>query len=145
MQFPITIGLHRSRFLDAGVTLIALLASVATLVFPRSVHIQLLIILAIWVVAGFAWWRLSPSLSALRLERSGQVSIAHHGDNEFSAAELLPDATVHPWLTVVRLKTDRGDFCTLIATVDTQNRQDFRRLRVFLRWQADFNGPADGA
>lgn len=145
MQFPITIGLHRSRFLDVGVMLVALLASAATLVFPQSAAIQLLLFSAIWVAAGFAWWQLSPKLSAIRLERSGQVSIAHHGDNEFSAAELLPDATVHPWLTLVRLKIDENNFCTLIATVDTQKRQDFRRLRVFLRWQADFSGPADDA
>lgn len=145
MQFPITIGLRRSRLIDAGVMLVALLASSTTLVFPQSTAIQLLMLSAIWVAAGGAWWRLSPKLSAIRLERSGQVSIAHHGDNEFSAAELLPDATVHPWLTLVRFKTDEGDFRTLIATVDTQNRQDFRRLRVFLRWQADFNGPADDA
>lgn len=60
-------------------------------------------------------------------------------------AELMPGAIVHPWLTVVRLKTDGGRMCTLIATVDNLEREDFRRLRVFLRWQADFSVRGDDA
>lgn len=60
-------------------------------------------------------------------------------------AELMPSAIVHPWLTVVRLKTDGGGMCRLIATVDNLDREDFRRLRVFLRWQADFSVPDDDA
>ena len=138
MQFPIIIGLHRSRFLDIGLGFIVLLASGVIFAFPQTTMIQLLIIIAIWAVAGIAWRQLSPKCSAIRLERSGQISIAHHGENEFSPAELLPGATVHPWLTVFRLKAVSGDTYTLVATVDSLKRQNFRRLRVFLRWQADF-------
>ena len=145
MQFPIIIGLHRSRFLDFGLGCIVLLASVVIFAFPQSAAIQLLIITATWVTAGIAWRQLSPKCSAIRLERSGQVSVVRHGENEFSLAELLPGATVHPWLTVFRLKTEFSKTCTMVATVDSLKRQDFRRLRVFLRWQADFNALNDDA
>ena len=145
MQFPIIIGLHRSRFLDIGLGFIALLASGVIFAFPQTITIQLLIITAIWAAAGIAWRQLSLKCSAIRLERSGQISVAHHDQNEFSPAELLPSATVHPWLTVFRLKAVSGDTYTLVATVDSLKRQDFRRLRVFLRWQADFNALNDDA
>lgn len=145
MQFPIIIGLHRSRFLDIGLGFIALLASGVTFAFPQTTTIQLLIITAIWTSAGIAWRQLSPKCSAIRLERNGQISVVHHGENEFSPAELLPSATVHPWLTVFRLKAESGDAFSLVATVDSLKRQDFRRLRVFLRWQADFNALNDDA
>ncbi len=145
MQFPITIGLHRSRFLDLGFGFIALLASGVILTFPQSALFQLLIFTAIWVAAGIAWRQLSPKCSAIRLEHSGQISVVCHGTNDFLPAELLPDATVHPWLTVFRLKTESGDAFILFATVDSLKRQNFRRLRVFLRWQADFNALNDDA
>ena len=145
MQFPITIGLRRSRFLDAGLIMVTLLASGVTLKFPQTIAIQLLILAAIWVVMGVAWRQLSPKLSKIRLERSGRVSVIRRGESEFSSADFLPGATVHPWLTLLRLKTGAGDTCILIAAVDSLKRQDFRRLRVFLRWQADFNVSNDDA
>ncbi len=88
---------------------------------------------------------MSPELSAIRLERAGQISIRGIREKDFLATQLLPGATVHPWLTIIRLKAGSGPRHTLIVTVDSLNRQDFRRLRVFLRWQADFNVPDDDA
>ena len=88
---------------------------------------------------------MSPELSAIRLERAGQISIRGIREKDFLATQLLPGATVHPWLTIIRLKADSGPRHTLIVTVDSLNRRDFRRLRVFLRWQADFNVPDDDA
>ena len=145
MQFPITIGLHRSRFMDLGLLFVALLASVAALAFPQTTTIQFSVRAVIWVAAGLAWQQLTPKFSAIRLERSGQVFVALNGKSEFLGAEILPGATVHPWMTVVKLKTEEACSKALIATVDSLNRQDFRRLRVFLRWQADFSAPNDDA
>lgn len=145
MQFPIMIGLHRSRFMDLGLLFVALLASVAALAFPQTTTIQFSVCAAIWVAAGLAWRELTPKFSAIRLERSGQVFVALNGKSEFLAAEILPGATVHLWMTVVKLKTEEAGSKALIATVDSLNRQDFRRLRVFLRWQAEFSAPNDDA
>ena len=71
MQFPITIGLHRSRFMDLCLLFVALLASVAALAFPQTTTIQFSVCAVIWVAAGLAWRLLRPRFSAIRLERSG--------------------------------------------------------------------------
>jgi toxin CptA len=143
VQFPITIGLHRSCFLDASVLLVALLATGATFAFPRSTAIQASIFLVIWLLAGLAWRRLSPTLSAIRLERSGEILIASLAKNEFSLAKLLPGVTVHPRLTVFGLQLESGVTHTVIVAVDSLERSNFRRLRVFLRWQANLSAQDD--
>jgi len=146
VQFPITIGLHRSRLIDLCLLFVALLASLATLGFPQTVtSIKPGVFATIWIAAALAWWQLSPKIAVVRLERSGQVFIDRNGRSEFLPAKILPGATVHPWMTVVRLKTEDGCSSQLIATVDSLNQQDFRHLRVFLRWQADFSEPNDAA
>ena len=136
MQFPIHIGLRRSRFLEAAVVSITLLTSGVTLALPWSAAVRGINLLLILIAAYLAWQRLGPALSALRLERSGQILVAFAGNAEFAEAELLAGATVHPWLTVVRLKTQDERKHLLIAAVDSMKPEDFRRLRVFLRWQA---------
>ena len=144
MQFPITIGLHRSYFLDAVLLLVASLAIGVALFFRQSIELQAGLVLAICLICGLAWWQLAPKFSAIRLESSGQIHTCDISQNDFVATQLLPGATVHPWLTVIRLKTDDG--CrTLIIAVDSINQQNFRRLRAFLRWQADFNVADDDA
>lgn len=145
MQLPISIGLRRSRLLDSLVFLSALLASLVVTAFPQALVAQGAMLLAVWYCSARTWRRLSPQCAAVHLERTGHLSVALAGMEEFSTAELLPGAIVHPWLTVVRLKTDGGRVCTLIATVDSLEPEDFRRLRVFLRWQADFSVPSDDA
>ncbi|MDD2743872.1 MAG: hypothetical protein PHV02_16525 [Rhodocyclaceae bacterium] len=144
MQFPITIGLRRSRFLDAFIVLSALLASGAGLAFARSTPILAVILCAIFLLAALALWRLRQRISAVRLEQSGDISLCRTPDDEFLAAELLPGATVHPWLTVLRLKTDSEAAQALMLTVDSLKAADFRRLRVFLRWRANISEMNDG-
>jgi toxin CptA len=61
------------------------------------------------------------------------------GQSEFVALRLLPDATVHPWITVLRLRDERDKSHLLVVTRDMTNKSDFRRLRVFLRWRAKFS------
>lgn len=145
MQFPITIGLHRSRFMDAIVLMMALLATAAIIGFPRAPSIQAVLLLVTWALAILAWRQLKPTIKAIRLERNGHLLIARSGETEFSPAEPEPGATVHPWLTVLRLKTEDGLCTTLIAAVDSLKREDFRLLRMFLRWQAKFSAPGDDA
>jgi toxin CptA len=145
VQFPITIGLHRSHFLDGFIALCALLASGTTMDFPQPASVQATILLLIWILAVLTWHRLSPRLSAIRLEASGQISLTCQHDQTFLLAELLPGATVNPWLTVVRLKTDDGQIYPLLVAADSMPPDDFRRLRVFMRWRADFSAPMGDA
>ena len=145
MQFPIVIGLHRSRFLGTALVAITALAGVVTLALPWLPVIRGAILASIVVVAGLAWRRLALGLSAIRLERAGKIFLAATGNSEFVEAELLAGATVHPWLTVIRLKTADQGRHMLIAAVDSMKPEDFRRLRVFLRWHAEFSGPVGDA
>lgn len=85
MQFPITIGLRRSRFLDTALLLVAFLASLAVLCLPQATVIQFVICAAIWIIAGLTWRHLTPSFSAIRLEHSGQVSVAIEDKTDFFA------------------------------------------------------------
>ena len=145
MQLPIVIGLHRSRFLGAALVAVTALASVATLALPWAPVVRVANLAAIVIVAGLAWRRLAPGVSAIRLEQAGKIFLAATGNSEFVEAELLAGATVHPWLTVIRLKTaDQGKHILIVA-VDSMKPEDFRRLRVFLRWRAEFSVPAGDA
>lgn len=145
MQFPIVIGLRRSRFLDCFVFLGTVLASLSVVALPQIIFVQAALLLALWICGALAWWQLAPRCAAIRLERSGQVGIARLGSNEFLVVDLLPGGTVHPWLTVIRWKDDKEKVATLALAGDSMNTDDFRRLRVFLRWQADFSATNDGA
>lgn len=145
MQLPMTIGLRRSRLIDGFVGLCGLLASLVILAFPRSALVQGGLLLLIWGLVLLSWSRCSPRLSAIRLEREGGLSIALVGEPEWATAALLPGATVHPWLTVLRLKTLEGRIFPLVLVGDSLDAADFRRLRVFLRWRAEFSVGDDDA
>lgn len=145
MQFPITIGLHRSRFLDVMVLMTALLASVVIQSVQSTPLIRACLFVAILILATLAWRALTPTIKTIRLERNGDIFIAHVGESDFVQATPKPGATIHPWLTVIRLITADGRSVLLIAAVDSQNKADFRRLRMFMRWQANFNGLSDDA
>jgi toxin CptA len=145
VQFPITFGLHRSRFLDAALMVIVVLAGVAILGFRSSVAIRVGLLLALLVLAIQTWRALTPTIRSIRLERSGEIYIARVGESEFVQAVPKPGATIHPWLTVIRLSAADGQSATLIATVNRKNSQNMKRLRMFMRWQASFRGPNDDA
>lgn len=139
MQFPISIGLRRSRFLVGILAVSAVLAIAMVMALPWSIGAQAGVCLFVLFVASIALRQLGPTLSEIRLDESGGIQIVLVGKNEPVAATLLPGATVHPWLTVARLKTDDGRVVLLAVAVDSLKPADFRRLRVFLRWRAEFS------
>ena len=145
MQFPITIGLHRSRFLDAMFLVVTMLASAAILGFQCSLSMRACLLVAVLFLAIHAWSFLTPTIKAIRLERTGDIFIARVGKSDFVQATPKPGATIHPWLTIIRLTTDDGRTATLIVTVNRKNSENLRRLRMFIRWQANFSGPDDDA
>lgn len=142
MQLPINIGLHRSRLLDVLILTCALLASALDAFFPVPSSMRVGLVGLIWGVAAWAWLRLAPPFAGLRLERDGGISIRRYGATDLEGATLLSGATVHPWLSIVRLKTDDGRRHWVILAGDTPEGAAFRRLRVFLRWRADFVRPS---
>jgi len=145
VHFPITIGVHRSRILDVAVLLVAVLTSAALLVYPGQTWVILGLLLFAWGLALRSWRLLTPEIAALRIERSGEIFVLRSGGGEFLSVEAEPGATVHPWLTAIRLRGEDGRYNWLLLTVDSANREDFRRLRSFLRWQARFSVAGDDA
>jgi toxin CptA len=71
------------------------------------------------------------------------LSIQSHAGDDFINVDLMPSATVHPWLTVFALQAEGGQVERLIVAFDSLPAEDFRRLRVFLRWQAEISDGND--
>lgn len=140
MQFPIIIGLHRSFLFDAALGLTAALASAMALVYSGPMPMRISLLLLVWMVAALAWRKMAPIGLRLRMERDGRLSIERDAQNGFMPASLLAGAVVHPWLTVARLRDDGGQTIALVVVRDSLEADDFRRLRMFLRWRAKING-----
>lgn len=137
MQFPVLIGLRRSFLLPA--TGLSLLLPVLPLVFlaphPFPWRIAyLLCCLLVLLAAARSWLR--PPL-ALALLADGRIRLA----GEEAGRRVLGGTCIHPWLTVFRLENGQKRPLTVVVTVDSLNREDFRRLRVFLRWRLPLNAP----
>jgi len=138
VQFPIIIGLHRSLFLNAIFLLLAFLSFTAVLFSNLPLALRMASLLAIPLMSLLSWRNLSSKPSLLRLEKDGGISIQTAGANDFQAACLLPGAMVHPWLIVFQLNCG-GRKLFVLATKGSTTPQNLRRLRVFLRWRANFS------
>ena len=144
MQFPIVIGLHRSRFLGALVVIAFLFGTVTTLAWPQPLAVRSGVLVVIAIAALLAWRRTVPPCMALGLERDGALTIQYAAGSEFLSAQVLPGGFVHHWLAVVRLRDATGRILALPVAVDSAKPADFRRLRLFLRWSGNAEGPSDG-
>lgn len=144
MQFPIFIGLHRSSFLAAAIGAAHLLAASALLFVPWDAPVRFLVLGAVVVSSIWAWRRRLPAVQGLRLLDDGRLECRLAGQEGYVEADLRGGATVHPWLTVLTVEAE-GHRVTVVALPDSMAAEDFRRLRVWLRWRADFSGAQDGA
>ena len=135
MQFPIIVGLRRSRFIDGILLALFVLGGLTISVYPVEAYWRLLLFVVLCALGAHAWRGLSSGILKLRLERDGSVQALCCVSGDWLRVSPLPENLVHPWLTVLRLRTEGGRRFTLPLTVDSMNPQDFRRLRVFLRWQ----------
>ena len=139
------IGLHRSRILAGLVAISAMVAAAGLSLLPRSTQ-NLPVFWLLWLFACLlAIHGLRPVGYVIRLERSGSVSLQNRPDATWGEAKLGATLFVHPWLTVFRLQTTAGAASTIVVTVDSLPAEDFRRLRVFLRWRLSVSAPDDGA
>ncbi len=141
MQFPITIGLRRSFFLAGGAILVHALALLAIWVPAWTIAITIagygfIVVSALWSVRQW----MSQEV-ALRLLADGRLECRFSGDEVFLPAELAAPATVHPWMTVIHVKTSNRKM-TIVAMPDSGRADELRQLRIWLRWRAEFK--ADG-
>lgn len=145
MQLPITIGLHRSRFIGIALQFTAVLAGITVFLMPVDLAFRLAGLAVIGALGVTAWRRYKTPIPCIRLEHNGDINLLSVSEAEAVTMQLLPGAIVHPWLTVFRLKSGQTGAIVMIATVDSLDKQNFRRLRTFLRWRASFSAPSDDA
>lgn len=141
MQFPITIGLHRSRLQIPFFVLLALVAAIIILLLAWPLAVQLALLVGLGLYLVFVLRKLSHPIQELRLSKDGQLSIRFRGKEEtFFPVIIQPGVTVHPLLTVLSMEYE-AHHLLLVITPDCLAAEDFRRLRVWLKWQAILGEP----
>ena len=129
MRFPVCIEIKPSRRLRAALSFLHLLAigaiAALALVWP-------LFVLAIPLV-------LVTGCRALASAQTRRFCLAADGGLTCDElpAEILPGTTVFVWLVVMRYRSEgehRARNCVVLA--DSLPTDDFRRLRIWLRWIA---------
>jgi toxin CptA len=135
VQFPITIGLHRSRLVD-GMLLVSTVIGLLALAFAGWPMVTSCLLGVLTLLVAFSAARaLTPRIRALRIAEDGRVSCLVVDESEIFPVRLLPGATAHPWLIVMLLAHAEGKWLTVVAP-DSAAPEELRRLRVWLRWRA---------
>lgn len=143
MQFPINIGLHRSRILGWLFVVLAVLTCGFVWLLPFSPWVCALLTASLALLALYSRRLSQPGFALMRLQADGRLQLVD-GD-EVVAAEVLPEAFVHPWLCIFSVRTEDAQVLRMVFTVDSLSTVNFRHLRVWLRYQAKFSGSDAGA
>lgn len=135
------VRIRPSRLQRWGLVVVALLAlaSIALAELPPPGRLAATLITGL--VAWHAWRR--PEVVALRPNPDGGLEWRAAGQ-DWQAANLLPDTYVTPWLCVLAFRSE-GKTRRLPLYPDSLHPEDFRRLRVWLRWQARLEPAAQPA
>ena len=140
MQFPISIGLHRSTLL---ITLLVLLHTVAAgclvaLPWPLILRLLLLALVGLSLACALR----PPRVTGLRLAARDRLEcLLADGDRVIATA--LADSTVFTRLIVLHLRIGQEKRASsLVLLPDQMSAEQFRLLRLWLRWHAE---PKDDA
>jgi len=134
VQFPIAIGLRRSRFLAVVLLLGHCLGLLGVCLPPWPFEAVVILSFAIVLLALVAWWRFRQREFELRLFADGRVEWRYCGESVFQPARIPRGVFVHPWLSVFALDTG-GRVSWHPVFPDSASPDDFRRLRLWLRWR----------
>jgi hypothetical protein len=130
MRFPVFIELRRSRLFVGVLCVMHGVAACAVLVLPWPVPVRLVLLIALAVSLVHS---LRPSrIVSLRLYRDGVIESVL-SDGTCLLADPLPDTAVFSWLVVLRLEVEGRTF-SLPLLPDHMSREEFRILRLWLRW-----------
>lgn len=139
MVFPLTMAYRPSRYLQTLWFLVFAASASALAATHWSWPWKLLALAALMLagVASFRQLRLRLRVAgSLRLHTDGTLQLGRRPE-ELAQAERyrpLPGPTVHPWLTVLRWRDAEGRQQSLLVLPDSMPEDDFRRLRIWLRW-----------
>ena len=129
---PLRINVHLSRHLMAILIVMHGVAGwAAWWAFPQA-GIRILVSLILLASLVFnLMQRLHRRLSGLELDADNSFRLCRA--EVWQTAQLL-DAFVTPLLTVIRLRLENGGICVVTLLADSLSEDDFRRLRVSLKW-----------
>lgn len=133
MQFPIIIELHRSRTLFLLLLLLHFLAAASLLAFPLPSVLSVFFLVPLAISVCFVFR--PRKILALRLCERGQLD-CRLLDGIWVTATIRPETTVFNRLIVLRLRIDEEPGVTsLVLITDHFRLDDFRILRLWLRWR----------
>ena len=107
---------------------------------PIALAIKLVIIVLIllssaYFIARDALLSLPRSWQLLAVNNKGELTITNQRGQQFQPV-LAPATFIHPAFTLLNFKSNRFKFALppVILFANTNNRDELRRLRVWLRW-----------
>lgn len=136
MQLPVFLTLQPSRQLAMVLLLAHAVAVLVVLPLNFPFWIKLGLLLAIGISAWRSLSRLHGGrrIARLTLRSDGLLEYLRSND-ESGEARIHPHTTVTSWLTVVLLRQGKR-IEALVLLPDALNGEEFRKLRVWLCWQA---------
>lgn len=140
MQFPVLIELRRSTVYQVLLAAVHAAAAFSLLYLPLGWFWRVLALVLVFASAMAAWRAsdivgLQLSATELRVRTSSGLLVA---------ASLRPGCAVFSWLAVLRFDCDgQAKSRSLILFPDSFSGDDFRLLRLWLRWSAKSPGNAD--
>ena len=138
MQFPVAIELRRSAILSLLVVLVHVVAAVGLLALRWETAwfwpLRLALLLAI---AASIVYFLSQSSDIVGLILASKTELTCRlVDDRKLVLQVLPDSTVFNQLIVLRLRVgETPKTSNLVLLPDQMSSEQFRMLRVWLRWQ----------
>lgn len=139
MQLPITVKLRSSRNLVLLLVAAhwgALLAvTLVELLVWTKLALLLLIVISVWNCRKF--WYGARRINFLTLRDEGVLDYTRV-NGETGQASIHPQSTVTPWLTVILLRQE-GRLEALVLLPDALDKDDYRHLRLWLRWRSANN------
>ena len=133
------VALRPSRQLALLLGLAHAAAAGACLVAPTPVWLKVILVLAVGGSCGRALYgpallRSPESIVALEISEGGALSFQRRR-GDWEEGTLLDSSFVAPYLTVLNLKSEGSRFAHHVVIMpDSVAADEFRRLRVWLRW-----------
>lgn len=129
----LTLAVQPSRWLKRATWVLSALAEVALLLADMPLWLQVLGLAPLLLVT---FRGRGQGALHLQCQMDGRLSLLQAGQ-DWQPVFLLPGSIVNPWLTTIRYRSETGkQGGTLVLLPDSLAEDDFRRLRVWLKWKA---------